>query len=419
MLQHTKKPWFYHVIALLCWMNVFCFTVSAATAIPLVEIGQDEFEAYRYEVGGFGGFTSTLKHGETGTFNSLEFDDTLNWSVMFEGEPYENPDVTMYMENGSYEVTIVPKEEVYSDYQAKFAFTIQNDYEEFISVIPSDIGIYDLEEAEIAYIKEDEVYQYSLPNGFSMTMTVPNGSMTSGHVSVEYPVSLGKAEVYKDGEMMEDLGNTGQYYFTDPGLYEVRLRCFPADYTGSNLNIYNYTVYFRILKNGMTSMHVLNAPIGYEIDFMECGKRPIKTDSKTSIFMEADGEYYVRFRHADGAVPDYTVSFRKDSTKPRLHFPDQDVRRRMEAPVSFEAMEENCTVELFYDGYQVKDYELPLKQGGFYTARITDQAGNFNEYDFFIEKKIKILDEMTTVLLILVIAGALLLVRLNGFSVKR
>lgn len=420
MRQRIFKRTAFFLLLYLCLGCLDPVISFAEQRIPLIENGQDEVEAYRYEMGGFGGFSSSIRNGETGSVNIMEFDDSLQWSVFLDGDPYYYDNDDVFIKNGTYEVIITPVEDLKESYESVFLFTIENEYEEFADMFHSDIGIYDVKEAEIHYISDKELYEYTLSNGFSMTMSTPNGGLSSEPVEIIFSRVQGNAVVYKNGEEYELVKEaSNRLYFTEPGLYEIHMKCFPDDYSNKDINIYNYVVSFQILKNGSTSMRVLNSPMGYEIAFLKHENTPVELSSKTTAFLLEDGEYYVRFQSVDGTIPNYSFNFVKDSKRPKLNFFDHNINVRLEPPVSFEPMEENCTIELYYEGKPVNEYELPLAQGGFYTVKVTDQAGNFREYDFYIKNRIKFMDDLTKALLIMVIIGTLILVRLNGFSVRR
>lgn len=247
-------------------------------------------------------------------------------------------------------------------------------------------------------------YQYTLPNKYQMQVSVPNGAVTSGPVILQAEKETTDITIKKDNETY-DPGDS--YYFSQPGNYELEMLCSPGDYSGDDLVIYQYHFSFQILKDGCTRQNFLVAPDGYQIGHITREGQPVTVTNPICMNLSEDGNYQIRFS-AEG-LPDYRLSFKKDTLAPTLTFSKSVVSTKaLKLPVSFEKAREDSQVRVYRDGNEVQLSEQTLQQGGWYLISVSDKAGNSRSYHFFVKQNYHLFNKHLAVLLGVVLLGVLI-----------
>ncbi len=251
-------------------------------------------------------------------------------------------------------------------------------------------------------------YQYALPNKYQMQVTVPNGAVTTGPVILNADKDTTDITVTRDHEAYDleayDSGNS--YYFSEPGCYELEMLCSPGDYSGDDLVIYQYRFSFQILKDGLSRQNFLVAPDGYTIGHITRNGQPVKVTNPVCMSLRDDGTYQIRFS-AEG-LPDYRVSFTKDTIAPTLTFSKSIVGKSLKLPLSFEKAQKDSQVTVYHDGNEVTLSGQDLNQGGWYLISVSDKAGNTRSYHFFVKQTYRLFNRHLVTLLAVVVIGVLL-----------
>lgn len=275
--------------------------------------------------------------------------------------------------------------------------------QDLIAAGGSNLDFEEAKDVELTFDEEANRYQYTLPNQYQMEVSVPNGAITSGPVILQAPKESTDITVMKDN-VTYDPGNS--YYFSQPGNYELEMLCSPQDYSNDNLVIYQYHFTFQILKDGYSRQNFLVAPDGYQIGHITRDGQPVKITNPVCMNLSEDGNYQIRFS-AEG-LPDYRVSFLKDTIAPTLTFSKSIVGGALKLPVSFEKAQADSQVTVYRDGSEVQLAEQTLKQGGWYLISVSDKAGNSRSYHFFVKQTYHLFNKHLVTLLAVVLIGILL-----------
>ncbi len=275
--------------------------------------------------------------------------------------------------------------------------------QDLIAAGGSNLNFEEAKDVQLTFDGETNRYQYTFPNQYQMEVSVPNGAITSGPVILQASKDSTDITVMKDNKTY-DPGDS--YYFFEPGNYELEMLCSPFDYSGDNLVIYQYHFTFQILKNGYTRQNFLIAPDGYQIGHITREGQPVKITNPICMNLSEDGNYQIRFS-AEG-LPDYRISFLKDTVAPTLTFSKSIVGSSLKLPVSFEKAQADSQVTVYRDGNEVQLAEQTLKQGGWYLINVSDKAGNSRSYHFFVKQTYHLFNKHLATLLAVVVIGILL-----------
>ncbi len=264
-----------------------------------------------------------------------------------------------------------------------------------------------------AFDTETEMYLYTLPNEYQFGINIPNGAVTSDPVRISAAEDSTELSVTKDNE---EYDTNGSYYFSEPGSYVIDMLCSPGNYSGTDLVMYQYRVSFTILRNGLSRQRFLNAPYGYEIGHVSCNGQPVEFTSGSCIYLNEDGNYQVRFS-ADG-LPDYRISFKKDTQAPTLTFSQSITKKALKLPVSFEKQEPESNVTVYRNGSEAVLSGQALNQGGWYQIRVADEAGNTRDYHFFVKQTYHLFNKELLMLLAAVMIGGIILLKTGGMELR-
>ena len=291
----------------------------------------------------------------------------------------------------------------------------QEELEALLNLDNVKLSFDDTKEADITYDEETSMYVYTLPNEFKFYISVPGGAASVDPVRMRIEDKTSNVTVTKDGEEYEVANGT--YYFSEPGLYQLDMVCKPGSYTGDNITIYNYQIVFQVLNDGYSRQNFLLAPEGYEIKYVACSGKPIEITNSKCIYIPDDGNYQVRCS-ADN-LPDYSMTFKKDTKAPTLTFSQPIKQRALKLPVSYEKTDEEDTITVYRDGNSVELQSQTLNQGGHYRIRVTDKAGNNRDYQFFVKETYKLFNKHLVILIVIVALGGIFVSRSTGFEFRR
>lgn len=287
------------------------------------------------------------------------------------------------------------------------------DAEELADLEQMQIGYQKAEEVSVSYDTEVNMYRYEFPNHYVFQMNIPNGAVSTEPVRMQVDRDRTSVLILKDGELFE---SNESFYFSQPGNYILQMNCSPGDYDGTDLMIYSYEVDFQILKNKTSRNTCINAPDGYELASLRYNGKPAFLEGRYSMFLEKDGDYEVCFQ-AEG-LPDYRISFRKDTVAPIVKFSEPVRAKKCSFPLSFEAGEEGVEVSVYQNGAQEKLLDQTIRKGGWYLVRVSDPVGNSRDYRFFIRSEYHVFSRELVILLVLVLFGIVIAVRTGGWNRK-
>ncbi len=269
-------------------------------------------------------------------------------------------------------------------------------------------------DVQTSFNEENNFYVYTFPNQNQIETSVPNGAMTSGPVILHISKDSTDVTATKDNETYS-IGDG--YYFSEPGTYELELLCGPGNYSGDNLTFYQYRFSFQIMKDGFSRQNFLVAPEGYEIVHVSCDGQPMKIKNPTCMNLRKDGSYQVRFSAEE--LPDYRLSFQKDTQAPTLTFSQDITKSGLKLPVSFEKRQSDSEVTVYRDGNEVELNSQTLNQGGWYQIAVSDRAGNSRAYHFFVKQTYHLFNRHLVTLIAAVLIGTVLLGGTGGLALRR
>lgn len=340
----------------------------------------------------------------------------LSIAALFSFTAYAEPESFAEVDV-DYDVTASTKEWTADDvnqYSGTMSEEDQKELEELLNLDEINLSFEETNKADITYDEETAMYLYTLPNEFKFYISVPGGASSVEPVRMRMEDKSSDVKVTKDGEEYEVANGT--YYFSEPGLYELDMLCKPGSYSGDNITIYTYQIGFQILKDGYSRQNFLLAPEGYEIKYVSCSGKPIEITDTNCIYIPDDGNYQVRYSAEN--LPDYNLTFKKDTKAPTLTFSQAIKKTALKLPVSFEKTDDEDTITVYRGGNSIDLDGQTLNQGGHYRIRVTDKAGNSRDYQFFVKETYKLFNKHLLVLLAVVLIGGIFVSRSTGLELR-
>ncbi|MBO6132949.1 MAG: hypothetical protein J6P05_01255 [Lachnospiraceae bacterium] len=308
-----------------------------------------------------------------------------------------------------------------------------------------------------SYDEENARYVYQLPNLATFYMTAPLGAMSNYAVSLEMGEDAYIADFAQDGTLYSDSDPNrdrlnqvfdlatyleGGYdrekeedmeaaieaavnqeemlslNAEDSGNYAFRL----ISETRNGMKNVVYDVYgsFQILTpKTPVAMSLMNAPFGYEFSEVRCNGRKLPISNPRWTYLEQDGEYTVLFKPIGGAsLPDYDVSFVRDTTPPALYFTNPIEKNPVEGPVSYYLKDGTAGIRVYWNSQLLAEPIFTATATGRYVVVAYDRLGNESEYEFEIENKRGMPLWQYLVILVILIAAALLVIIFSHRSMR-
>ncbi len=269
-------------------------------------------------------------------------------------------------------------------------------------------------DAVLSYNEEDRLYRYSFPNQCWFETNVPNGGVSTDPVRLHFDKNSIHVSVQKDNEAYDP---DGYYRFTEPGSYEFDMMLLPMEEESDSMVIYEYHYSFQILEGSVSRQAFLTAPDGYEIGEIRLNGKPVSFASPVCTYLTEDGRYQVRFS-AEG-LPDYRLSFRKDTAAPVLRFNQTITKSSVSLPMTFEKAESSSEVAVYRDGVRLELSDNSIPQGGWYQVRVSDAAGNSRCYQFYVKQELSLFDQPLRILLGMAVVGSAVLLLGGGWSLRK
>ena len=213
------------------------------------------------------------------------------------------------------------------------------------------------------YSSEDGLYHYTV-NGGEVAINIPSGGITNGDVSVFFSSGT-TPSVFNNGKEI--------FLIKDNRLTETGRYIILFDATGRDSIEFTISGKYESLVYGFT------APSGFTITSATRNGKAISSES--FIDMTEEGEYAVTYGCREAGTS-HSFSFTVDHTAPVLEL--KGVKNGYaNGPVDISDIPDDATVSLTFNGKPMK-YQKELTKTGTYVIRVTDEAGNFNEYKVVI-----------------------------------
>ncbi len=253
-------------------------------------------------------------------------------------------------------------------------------------------------ELVLGYDAESGNYVYTLPDGSSFEMNVPEAAVSSKAVQLKLPAECTVLSVLRDGEPLYTATDTKR--FTETGSYVLTLykqksildeSLLSEDDTDSGMEgIYSFQLHFQICDSVNNLLEVVNAPKDFEITAVSRnGKRSLLQED--TYFLPGDGSYSIECTSLKDSAIRYELRFTLDVTPPVLSFSKDLHGNVIKAPLEVSSGEA-CTVEVMHgtENYWLSQDSRQkisdtLENGGSYHLTATDAAGNSREYVFLLK----------------------------------
>lgn len=261
-------------------------------------------------------------------------------------------------------------------------------------------------ELTVVYDPDSGSFSYTMPNGGVFRSTVPLGGMCCGRAEVETGDMTYIDRLSHDGELYD--GETGKKatvsaddpekpvmtsFGTElPGNYSFRIDSQVR--TGMKISTCRVSASFRLIEEGeRLRTDVLTAPWGYRIKELRLDGKEVNITRPGFMELIRDGDYAAVFEPDPGKadagrlLPEYSISFFRDSTPPCVSF-SKDIRQGpVEGPLEFYRSEDDTVLRLFWNGQALESVPDPVTATGDYRLEAVDPCGNTFSYEFRIQNK--------------------------------
>ena len=219
--------------------------------------------------------------------------------------------------------------------------------------------------SDCVYDKEAQKFIFTVDSAADLKIisSVADGMITNNIVSMETNIT-NDLILLKNGTAVEnpDLSSIKQF-----GNYILQ-------YKGKKV------LEFSILGNYST-LEIFRIPKGFRMEEVTLDGVPAQF-SYESVSLEAEGTYEI-FYVCEATKMKYSFKTIVDRTAPTLVFEELDAKGRAKGPVDISDREPGSIVKVMVDGEEVTASDV-LTQSGKYSLTISDQAGNYNTYNFVI-----------------------------------
>ena len=219
--------------------------------------------------------------------------------------------------------------------------------------------------SDCVYDKNANMFVFTVDKAkdLKITSSVADGMITNNIVSMETDIT-DDLTLLKDGTVVEnpDLSSIKQF-----GSYIVQ-------YQGKKV------LEFRILGTYST-LESFRTPKGFRIEDVTLDGVPAQFNYE-GIAMGTEGTYEI-FYVCEATGTKYSFKTTVDRTAPTLTLEELDKKGRAKGPVDISDREPGTVVKAIVDGEELTVSDV-LTQSGKYSLTISDQAGNYNTYNFVI-----------------------------------
>lgn len=238
-----------------------------------------------------------------------------------------------------------------------------------------DEGVYTISVQD--YLANKRVIEFQIKRNINYKMSVADGFITNGKVSLSIKESNVRITAIKDGKEIE-LPNSTEFEFTEAGVYAITI----SDSIGNSRTV-NFTLEATKFRKDFS----YNIPLDSQIILTKNGKE-IDVDDLIDgdiLTVKEDGEYVLTLKK-NGVYSTY--SFVIDTVVPVLIINGQEVKAGekidvFKTDITLASSKKNSTMKVYYNGEEVvyKSTES-LSAAGHYKVVITDEVGNVVEYEF-------------------------------------
>lgn len=230
---------------------------------------------------------------------------------------------------------------------------------------------------------EQGAYCYEFPGGVRLLMSIPNGGVSFGPVSLDFPDGdLGISTIEIDG--VPDY-NLMEKRFEKEGTYQLSL-FFLTEHAGERLAGYKIPITFRIGKKLDRETESISAPEGFRIRSVKRSGIPVEI-SGDILELTEDGTYEIAFVAKKNPEVSQEISFTMDREAPALSFSSPvDTEGKVKPPLTITVTESDSKVRIIRDTLEYAQFQETLTEGGRYRIIVSDPAGNSREYRFVMAK---------------------------------
>ncbi len=242
------------------------------------------------------------------------------------------------------------------------------------------------------YDPSNGYYTYQFPNGSGFSMTVPLGALTDHGVNVRtdgeafIPVYSHDNNRYAAKDHEEEEKITG-FSAEETGGYDFTVESDTR--RGSLWESYVSRISFRVESpDRPTDISYVAAPYGFEIGEIYLNGEKQSPDNRERTVLKEDGDYTFIFYPMD--VPgagEYRVSFKRDTTAPRVIFSEDINKGEIQDTLYFKAAEKDAVISIYRNGLKMSTVPDGISAGGDYHLEVYDTLGNSRGYDFSVKQK--------------------------------
>ena len=372
--------------------------------VECVLTAEDNERGYIYSISTIEAFATNCKENDTVEVAYFEIKDSIYPVVLFNDEEIEFEDGN-FIESGKYTIYFYLSEDKEGDY-AKYNFTIENDYDEIAGMNVEKLILHENPELEMRYDSTSGNFIYTLPNDETIALNTPIGGRVNYEVKMDISENIRIVDSYIDGEkcllnendMMAEFGN-----------YNIILKSNEFGTLGDNS--YELSVCFSIVPEVITNENIITSPKYFELVEMKLNDNEKDSFDENHAIINEDGNYVLKYISGD---LQYTYSFIKDGTPPRIEFDQETDSEIIISPIKFENVNFDNKMEIIRNSKQIILSSNIIDLDGNYEINIIDKSGNQRTYKFIILQS-----EMNWTIIIIAIAGVILSIVLAIYSGKK
>lgn len=267
-----------------------------------------------------------------------------------------------------------------------------------------------------SYDSARKLYKYSFSKGGSVLLSVPLGAITNYAVALEAENGAQILEISRDGRSVNsEVNSNGSYFFRETGTYSFLIGSNNAreSYISGSFKIIN--------KDTPIRDSFIWSPEGYFLSEVRHG---------TGVETVSDGRYYSLFEDGyydlcyrpksgtSGRLPEYNVTFIRDTTAPIIDWEGEIINGRFAGPVTYSYKEQDVQIDILYNGQKAISQNHVLAAAGNYYITVSDTVGNKRIYSFTIVRKGQIPWKWVLIIFAGFLVIGLLIIYFSRFDMK-